>query len=70
MVTEACATGKPVYIFDLDGGSAKFDRFHTAFREAGMTRPFEGQTDSWIYTPPDDMTRATEAVRKLLQTRR
>ena len=70
MVTEACATGKPVYIFDLNGGSAKFGRFHTAFREAGMTRPFEGRTDSWIYTPPDDMTRATEAVRKLLETRR
>lgn len=66
MVTEACATGKPVHIFDLDGGSAKFNRFHAAFREAGMTRPFTGKLESWSYAPPDDMKRAAAAVRKLL----
>jgi mitochondrial fission protein ELM1 len=66
MVTEACATGKPVHIFDLDGGSAKFRRFHAALREHGMTRPFTGTLESWSYTPPDDMARAAAAVRKLL----
>jgi uncharacterized protein len=66
MVTEACATGKPVHIFDLDGGSAKFTRFHAAFRENGMTRPFTGTLENWSYTPPDDMERAAAAVRRLL----
>jgi mitochondrial fission protein ELM1 len=66
MVTEACATGKPVHIFDLDGGSAKFTRFHEAFRENGMTRPFTGRLENWSYTPPDDMERAAAAVRELL----
>ena len=32
MVSEACATGKPVYVFDLPGGSAKFKRFHETLR--------------------------------------
>ncbi|MFX8871944.1 ELM1/GtrOC1 family putative glycosyltransferase, partial [Acinetobacter baumannii] len=28
MCGEACATGKPVYVFTPSGGSAKFARFH------------------------------------------
>ncbi len=68
MVTEACATGKPVHVFDLDGGSAKFSRFHEAIRQQGMTRPFTGALESWRYSPPDDMARAAAAVRKLLES--
>ena len=30
MVSEAASTGKPVYVADLPGGSAKFERFHAA----------------------------------------
>ena len=39
MVSEACSTGKPVYIAELEGGSAKFDRFHAHLRDRGMTPP-------------------------------
>lgn len=66
MVTEACATGKPVHIFDLEGGSAKFSRFHDALRRKGMTRPFTGALENWSYAPPDDMARAVAAVHALL----
>lgn len=66
MVSEACATGKPVHVFDLDGGSAKFDRFHGALRARGITRRFEGRLESWRYDPPDDMARAVAAVRRRL----
>lgn len=66
MVTEACATGKPVHVFDLEGGSAKFDRFHEALRQKGMIRPFTGGLERWSYAPPDDMARAATAVRALL----
>lgn len=66
MVSEACATGKPVYVIDLDGGSAKFDRFHRNLRNAGITRPFDGTLDSWSYTPPDDTAKvAAEIIRRL-----
>ena len=34
MLSEACATGKPVHILPLDGGSAKFTRFHNSLVES------------------------------------
>ena len=65
MVSEALATGQPVHIFDLPGGSPKFTRFHELLRARGLTRPFTGRLESWAYEPPDDMHRATEAVLRL-----
>jgi len=67
MVSEACATGKPVYVFQLEGGSRKFSRFHAAFEEQGITRPFAGQLETWHYSPPDDVAKAAAAVRKLIR---
>jgi uncharacterized protein len=70
MVSEAAATGKPVYVAELEGGSVKFARFHTAMREAGVTRPFTGAIERWTYTPPDDTARAAaEVARRLRATR-
>ena len=54
MVGEACATGKPVYVFEPKGGSAKFRRFHAALRRHGATRPLPGRLErleTWSYTP-------------------
>src|SRR5579859_1549066 len=34
MVSEAASTGKPVHVVGLEGGSAKFQRFHELFRAA------------------------------------
>ncbi len=69
MVSEAAASGKPVHIVDLDGGSEKFARFHQAMRAAGITRPFTGAIESWRYTPPDDTTRAAAEIRRRLALR-
>ncbi len=69
MVSEAAATGKPVYILGLDGGDAKFARFHETMRKAGITRPFKGRLECWSYTPPDDTARAGAALRDLVLTR-
>ena len=66
MVSEACATGKPIHVFHLEGGSRKFSRFHAALETQGITRPFEGRLEEWRYTPPDDVARAAAAVRDLL----
>jgi len=38
MTGEPCATGRPVYVFHPDGGSAKFARFHRALEQYGATR--------------------------------
>ncbi|MPY70747.1 MAG: hypothetical protein GEU92_11735 [Alphaproteobacteria bacterium] len=64
MVTEACATGKPVHVFALDGTSAKFDRFHAAMREAGMTRPFTGRLEDWAYAPLQETARVAAEIRR------
>ncbi|MBO0735647.1 MAG: mitochondrial fission ELM1 family protein [Alphaproteobacteria bacterium] len=69
MISEAAATGKPVHILGLDGGNAKFARFHAAMRAAGITRPFLGQIESWSYPIPDDTARAGSALRRLLLSR-
>jgi uncharacterized protein len=69
MVSEAAATGKPVQILELDGGDAKFARFHAAMREAGITRPFAGRTEHWSYAPLDDTARAGAALRELVLAR-
>ena len=62
MATEAAATGKPVHILTLDGGSPKFDAFHAALQSRGISRPFSGSLDSWTYAPLDETTRAAREV--------
>jgi uncharacterized protein len=69
MVSEAAAAGRPVHVVDLDGGSAKFARFHAAMRAAGITRPFTGIIEDWRYAPPDDTARAAAEIRRRLATR-
>ncbi len=54
MVSEACATGKPVHVVELDGGSRKFRAFHRALREAGHTRRFDGRLEHWACPALDE----------------
>ena len=54
MTGEACATGRPVYVFFPSGGSSKFQRFHDALRAHGATRDFDDSVTSleqWSYAP-------------------
>jgi uncharacterized protein len=69
MISEAAATGKPVHILGLDGGNAKFSRFHAAMQAAGVTRPFVGRIESWSYPILDDTARAGAALRTLFLSR-
>ncbi len=69
MVSEAAATGKPVHVVALDGGSRKFARFHRAMEEAGITRPFRGAIEHWSYRPPDEAARAAAVIRDRLALR-
>ncbi|MGA8399679.1 MAG: mitochondrial fission ELM1 family protein [Stellaceae bacterium] len=69
MISEAAMTGKPVHVIELDGGDAKFARFHQAMQEAGITRPFTGRIESWRYEPLDDTARAGAALRALVTDR-
>lgn len=66
MVSEACSTGKPVYVVGLEGGSRKFDAFHQGLREDGITRPFAGDLATWTYPPFSDTALVAAEVRKLM----
>ena len=73
MCGEPCATGKPVYVFEPEGGSAKFTRFHDALRRHGATRPLPQQferLETWSYVPLNSSeTIAAEIARRWLKRR-
>ncbi len=64
MASEACATGKPLYVVELEGGSRRIGRFHRNLRRAGITRPFTGALERWSYARPDDTARAATEVKR------
>ena len=66
MVSEACATGKPVHIFTLGEGPKKLGRFHKALMDDGITRPFLGIIQRWSYDPPNETERVATIVRERL----
>jgi mitochondrial fission protein ELM1 len=66
MACEAAATGKPVHIFPLPGGSRKFRMFHEALAQRGIARPFTGKIEQWTYTPLDETGRAATRIQQLL----
>lgn len=62
MAAEAAATGKPVHVLPLEGGSSKFEGFHAALQSRGVTRTFAGRLDSWTYAPLDETALAAREV--------
>ncbi|MDH3233091.1 MAG: mitochondrial fission ELM1 family protein [Alphaproteobacteria bacterium] len=69
MVSEACASGKPVYTVRLASNSRRLDTFHETLESAGIARPFDGVLESWTYRPPDDTAKAAAAILARLQAR-
>ncbi len=54
MTGEACATGRPVYVFTPAAGRAKFHRYHQALQDYGATRPLPAampELPVWSYEP-------------------
>ncbi len=66
MASEAASTGVPVFIAALEGGSAKFRRFHDTLAARGIARPLDGTWTTWTYRPLDETARIAAAVRERL----
>jgi len=64
MVSEACFTGKPVYVAKMEGGSKRFEAMHRQFLESGYTRMFEGNLEHWDSQPLDETRRIAAIVRE------
>ena len=65
MCGEPCATGKPVYVFEPEGGSPKFSRFHAALAARGATRPLPARferLETWDYAPISSSIEIAEEI--------
>jgi mitochondrial fission protein ELM1 len=73
MTGEPCATGKPIYVFEPEGGSEKFKRYHEGLRRRGITRPmpdcFE-RLEAWTYAPLDSARDIAEEIARRWSKRR
>ncbi|WP_174300085.1 mitochondrial fission ELM1 family protein [Caulobacter sp. S45] len=66
MPTEAAATGRPIYLLDMDGAQARKQRFHAELATLGIARRFEGRLESWSYPPLRETDRlAAEVLRRM-----
>ena len=72
MCTEACSTGRPVFIYAPVGMTAeKHDRLHRRLFEYGAARPFPKDSFpetllNWTYQPINDATLVSNEIRKRL----
>jgi mitochondrial fission protein ELM1 len=70
MVSEACATGKPVHVFNIGEGHKKLRQFHKTLMDDGVTRPFAGRVEQWSYDPPNETEKIATIVRDRLRRTR
>lgn len=65
MVTEACATGKPVFVVELPGHSEKFNRFYNLLKVRGTIDYFKGHFYHFPYQPLQETKRIAVLLNKL-----
>lgn len=67
MCSEACGTGRPVYVMAERGWSRpSHRRFHDVLFARGLARPFDGGFESWSHPPADAAGEVAELVRSRL----
>ncbi len=67
MMSEAMATGKPVYILRLPGHTdSKPARFAEKVISEGFARAWDGRLEKWDYPASDEMRRVAEELKKHL----
>lgn len=70
MVSEASSTGRPVYIYSLDGRkSKKIGGFMQDLIDKGYARAFTGTLEKFDYTPLDDTAEAAAFINDLMNAK-
>lgn len=67
MISDACTTGKPVYMIDLDGGSKRITALHDNLIKAGILRRFTGSLEPYTYEPLNDAQMIANEIRTCIQ---
>jgi mitochondrial fission protein ELM1 len=71
MVSEAAASGKPVYVQMYPGRSARFDAFHADMRTRGHARAFDGDIDfAWRPEPLHETAAVAAEIARRYQAAR
>jgi len=66
MLSDAAATGKPVYMIALEGGGKRIDQLHKNLMDAGIIRKFQGRLEHWRYPPLREAKEIADAVKEKL----
>ncbi|GBG81744.1 hypothetical protein CBR_g33922 [Chara braunii] len=69
MLSEACSTGKPVYVIGGERCKWKLAQFHRTLEKRGAIRKFvgnENMRDAWSYPPLNDNAEAAAKVKQIL----
>jgi len=64
MISEACFTGRPVYVYELPGIGKRHKQFLDNLIQKGIVRSFLGKIEKWKYQPLDETQRAADFVRE------
>lgn len=72
MLSEACSTGKPIFVVGAERCTWKFAEFQKSLHERGVVRPFTGKEDiseTWSYPPLNDSAEAASRVIEVVSKR-
>lgn len=67
MISEACSTGKPVYVYELPSKPQKFSRFHQKLYDLGHARPYRGTIEPYQAIPLHENARIKPQLTRILQ---
>ncbi|MGH1398094.1 MAG: mitochondrial fission ELM1 family protein [Alphaproteobacteria bacterium] len=62
MISDACSTGKPVYMIEMEGGHPRIDKLHKHLQDIGALRRFEGNLEVYRYEPLNDAAKIARAI--------
>ena len=66
MVSEACSTGKPVYILPMGMNNKRRQSFLETMEKEGRAKPFDGNLESWTYEPLNETERIATIIKEKL----
>ncbi len=62
MISDACSTGKPVYMIGLEGGHPRIDALHNHLIDLGVLRRFDGDLETYSYEALQDAQKIAQAI--------
>lgn len=68
MISEACSTGKPVYVLSLGTTTSRRKEFLLSMTKEGKIRSFDGKFEIWNYEPLRETIRIADIIKKRLPT--